>query len=100
MSNYIGITNTMVRKIVKYTDFINIMKREWRFTEFEFIPVVMGITGLHRKNFSREIDKIWGNVNINQLQIKMICPLLINNAECTMTKWRELHIFCQVFKHG
>ena len=30
ITNDIGITNTMHRKIVKYTDFINIMKRGWR----------------------------------------------------------------------
>ena len=48
------------------------MKRDWRVKEVEFIPVVMEITGIYRKNLKREIDKIWGNVNINQLQIDVI----------------------------
>ena len=72
ITNDIGITNTIHRKIIKYADFINIMKREWRLEKVEFIPVVIGTTGLYRKNLIREIDKIWGNVDINQLQIEVI----------------------------
>ena len=48
------------------------MKRDWRVKEVEFIPVVMEITGIYQKNLKREIDKIWGNVDINQLQIDLI----------------------------
>ena len=67
ISNDIGITNTMHRKIAKYADFINIMNWGWRLAEVKFIPVVMWITGLYRKNLNREIYKIWRKVNIKKI---------------------------------
>ena len=68
-----AITSTTHRKINKYTDFKNIMKREWQLDKIEFIPVILGVTGVYHKRLKRDIEKIWGNnINVDQLQTEVV----------------------------
>ena len=63
------ITFTTHRKINNYTNFKNIMKREWQLDKVEFVPVILGVTGVYNKRLKRDIGKIWGNnINVDQLQ--------------------------------
>ena len=67
-----GITYTTQRKINKCTDFKNIMKREGQLDKIEFIPVILGVTGVYHKRRKRDIEKIWGNnINVDQLQTEV-----------------------------
>ena len=57
---------------VKYADFKNILKREWRHVKVELIPVVMGVTRLYQHSLHRELARIWAPVNVDQLQSAVV----------------------------
>ena len=56
----LGITTTTYRKTIKYTDFKNILKREWGLKNVSLIPVVMEVTGMYRKSLHREFAQCSG----------------------------------------
>ena len=56
----IEITAATHRKTIKYTDFKNILKREWGLKNVSLIPVVMEVTGMYRKSLHREFAQCSG----------------------------------------
>ena len=68
----IGITATNLRKVNKYTDFRNILKREWRLDDVVLIPVIMGVTGIYHKKLNNLVDSIWGEVDMEKVQGEVV----------------------------
>ena len=68
----IGLTTTTHRKTVKYTDFKNILKREWGLKNVALIPIVIGVTGIYRKSLNRELEQIWAPIRVEQLQSAVV----------------------------
>ena len=67
-----GINATTHRKTIKYTDFKNILKREWQLNKVDLLPIVIGVTGIYKKSINRTIEDIWGAVDVDIIQGEVV----------------------------
>ena len=67
-----SITSTTHRKILKYTEFKNVIKREWKLEKVDLIPVIIGVTGLYRKKLKEDLERISPKINIDHLQTEVV----------------------------
>ena len=50
--NDFGLSATKIRKMTKYQDLKNEVKRTWKLKKAEIIPVIVGATGMIKKTLS------------------------------------------------
>ena len=50
VSNDFGLNATEIRKMIKYQDLKNEVKRMWKFKKAEIVPVIVRATGRMKKN--------------------------------------------------
>ena len=46
----------------------NALKREWRLEKVEFIPIIIGVTGIYNKSLKKNLQKISDNIRIEEIQ--------------------------------
>ena len=70
--NDFGLNRAERQKITKYQDLKNDLKSTWALKEIEIIPVVVGATGLVKKNLRRYLTAIPSSPSIHEVQIAAI----------------------------
>ena len=66
--NDFGLNDTEIRKMTKYQDLKNEVKRTWKLKKAENIPVIVGTTGMIKKTLSEYLKIIPGNITTDELQ--------------------------------
>ena len=67
-----GLNNAEIKKITKYLDLKNEMKRSWKLKRSEFVPVIIGAIGIMKKNLREILKTIPGNITTNKLQLEAV----------------------------
>ena len=67
-SNF-GLNNTEIKKTNKYQDLKNEFKRSWKLKSINIVPVIIGATGIVKKNLTEILKTIPGNITTNKLQL-------------------------------
>ena len=70
--NDFGLNRAERGKITKYQDLKNDLRTTWRLKEIDIIPVVIGATGLMKKNLKSYLQAIPGNPSAYEVQIAAI----------------------------
>ena len=67
-----GRNATEIRKMTKYQDLKNEVKRMWKLKKVEIIPVVVGDTGMIKKTLTESLKIIPGNITTNEVQVEAV----------------------------
>ena len=70
--NDFGINRAEREKIAKYQELKNDLRRTWRLKEIDIIPVIVGATGLLKKNLKSYLEAIPGSPNTYEVQLAAI----------------------------
>ena len=70
--NDYGLNRAERTKINKYQDLKNDLKRTWSLKEISIIPVVVGATGVIKKNLKEYLKSIPGNPSVYEVQTSAI----------------------------
>ena len=70
--NDYGLNRAERTKITKYQDLKNDLKRTWSLKEINIIPVVVGATGLIKKNLKEYLSSIPGKPSVHEIQTSAI----------------------------
>ena len=65
------LNNTKIKKMTKYQDLKNKVKRSWRLKSAKVVPVIVGAMGM-RKNITKILLSISGNITANKLQLDAV----------------------------
>ena len=61
-----GRNNAEIKKMTKYQDLKNEVKRTWKLNRSEIVPVIIGATGMMKKNLTYTLKTITGNIIPNE----------------------------------
>ena len=64
-----GLNRAEREKVTKYQGLMYDMKRNWNLREISIIPVIIGATGLMKKNFKKYLSSIPGKPSSREIQI-------------------------------
>ena len=64
-----GLNRAEREKVTKYQGLMYDMKRNWNLREISIIPVIIGATGLMKKNFKKYLASVPGNPRASEIQI-------------------------------
>ena len=67
-----GLSNAEIKKMTKYQDLKNEVKRAWKLKNAKVVPVIVGATGMMTKNLTEILKTIPGNITTNELQLEGI----------------------------
>jgi hypothetical protein len=70
--NDYGIGRQEREKVVKYQDLKNDMKDTYRLNDVEVVPVILGATGVIKKNFREYLKVIPGDIGTLELQVEVV----------------------------
>ena len=70
--NDFGLNATETRKMTKYQDLKNEVKRTWKLKKAEIVPVIIGATGMIKKTLTEYLKIILGNIITNELQVEAV----------------------------
>ena len=62
----------------KYQHLKNEMKRSWKLKSAKIVPVIIGVMGLIKKNLTKILQTIPGNITTNKLQLEALFGLSDN----------------------
>ena len=60
-----GINNTEIKKMMKYQHRKNEVKRLWKRKSTKIVPLIIGATGMMKKNLTEILKTIPANINTN-----------------------------------
>ena len=66
--NDFGLNATVIRKLTKYQDLKNEVKRTWKLKKAEIVPVIVGAKRMIKKTLTEYLKTILGNITTNELQ--------------------------------
>ena len=64
--NDFGLNDTEIRKMTKYQDLKNEVKRTWKLKKAKIVPVIVGATGMMKKTLTECLKIILGNITPNE----------------------------------
>ena len=67
-----GLNNAEIKKMTKYQDLKNEVKRSWNLKRSKIVPVIIGATGMMTKNLIEILKTIPGNITTNELQLEAV----------------------------
>ena len=67
-----GLSATEIRKITKYQDLKNEVKRTWKSKKAEIVPVIVVTTGMIKKTLTENLKTIPRNITPNKLQVEAV----------------------------
>ena len=70
--NDYGLNAAERKKVTKYQDLKNDLRNTWELDEIEILPVVIGVTGLIKDNFTEILRKIPGSPNVEETQLQAV----------------------------
>ena len=70
--NDFGLIAAEIRKMTKYQDPKNGVKRTWKLKKAEILPVIVGATGMIKKMLTWYLKIIPGNITTNELQVEAV----------------------------
>ena len=71
--NNFGLWNAPeIRKITKYQDLKNEVKRAWKWKKAEIVPVIVGATGMIKETLTEYLKIIPGNITPNELHVEAV----------------------------
>ena len=70
--NDFGLNDTEIRKMTKYQDLKNEVKRMWKLKKAEIVPVIAGATGIIKETLTEYLKIIPGNITTNELQLEAL----------------------------
>ena len=65
-----GLNNAEIKKMTKYQDLKNEVKRSWKFKSTKIIPVIIRAMGMMQKNLTELLQTIPRNITANELQLE------------------------------
>ena len=70
--NDYGLNVAERKKVTKYQDLKNDLRNTWELDEIEILPVVIGVTGLIKDNFTEILRKIPGSPNVEETKLQAV----------------------------
>ena len=70
--NDFGLNATEIRKMTKYQDLKNEVKRTWKLKKTEIVAVIVIATGMIKKTITENLKIILGNITTNELQVEVV----------------------------
>ena len=70
--NDFGLNRAEREKITKYQDLKNDLRRTWQLKEADVIPVVVGATGMVKRNLGKYLKSIPGEPSVYEIQIAAV----------------------------
>ena len=70
--NDYGLNTAERKKITKYQDLKNDLRTTWELDDIEILPLVIGVTGLIKDNFTETLKKIPGSPSVEETQLQAI----------------------------
>ena len=67
-----GRNNAEIKKMTKYQDLKNEVKRSWKLKSAKIVPVIIGATRMIKKNLTKILQTIPGNITTNELQLEAV----------------------------
>ena len=67
-----GANATEIRKMTKYQDLKNEVKRSWKLEKSVIIPLIVRDTGMMKKTLTEYLKIIPGNITPNELQVEAV----------------------------
>ena len=67
-----GLNDAEIKKMTKYQDLKNEVKRSWKLKRSEIVPVIIGATGMMKKNLTKILQPITGDITTNELQLEVV----------------------------
>ena len=67
-----GLNNAEIKKMTKYQNLKNEIKRSWKMRSVEISPVIIGATGIIKKKLTKILKIISGNITTNELQLEVV----------------------------
>ena len=72
-----GLNDAEIKKMTKYQDLKNEIKRSWKLKSIEIAPpMIIGATGIMKKNLTETLKTIPGNITTNELQLEAVQGLV------------------------
>ena len=71
LPNDCGLNNAEIKKMTKYQDLKNEVKRSWKLKRSKIVPVIVGATRMI-KNLTEVLKTIPGNITTNKLQLEAV----------------------------
>ena len=70
--NDFGLNATEIRKMTKYQDLKNEVKRMWKLKKAEIVSVIVGAPGMIKKTLPECLKIIPGNITPNKVQVEAV----------------------------
>ena len=67
-----GLKNMEIRKMTKYQDLKNEVKRTWKLKSIDIVPVIIIAMVVIQKNLTEILKAIPGNITSNELQMEAV----------------------------
>ena len=61
-----------MKKMTKYQDLKNEVKRSWKLKSSKIVPMIIGATRMKKKNLIKILQTIPGNITTNELQLEAV----------------------------
>ena len=71
-----GLNNAEMKKMTKYQDLNNEIKRSWKMKSVKISPVIIGATTMIKKNLTEVLKTIPGNITTHELQLEAVRGLV------------------------
>ena len=68
----LGLSNAEIKKMTKYQDLKDEVKRSWKLKNAKVVPVIVGAMGMMTKNLTEILKTIPGNITKNELQLEAV----------------------------